>query len=602
MSSPTDIPAVVFIGSPTRDLVLRSSQATEVTGGAAYISALACRWAGATAGIVARVPPLLPASTAAVFGPGGLHRGGLQASDGELPGFTITYDDTDRATYSDMRMGLETGLRGKDLPPAWATPGCQWIHIAGIGASSRQQWESLQDLRRLYPAWNGTLSAGTCRAMIEADPETSRKLLETVDVFFMNVEEFTLLCPDGAPAQTVVVVTHGPDGVSVWREGVETSFPAATASVVDPTGAGDAFCGAYIGASVLGHPQPEAQAAQAAKKVLEGLGAEPLATWVAAQVTRRATDDPDRAKKLRALIEDAGAAAAFDFAGSPHLPPGHPMALQMLFVATLHQFGFWTSEPSSGWTGPMIAPLDGKAYKGSDFIWAAFSRAALADPTLLSLDRMACESDLFRRICEADDGTCPVPDLETHEMLHQAHAVTMQREWPGGYAALVEHANQTSRPIETLLQALKTVPGYNADALAKKANLLAVILAARPERFLKPKDPDSIAPIVDYHMMRLCLRTGLVRIHDPELERRLIARMWVDTTEELEIRQATGRAILSLVESTGCTVADIDGLFFRLGRTVCLETSAPRCDNCPLSGACARHTTHFQPIIRTQAY
>ena len=278
------------------------------------------------------------------------------------------------------------------------------------------------------------------------------------------------------------------------------------------------------------------------------------------------------------------------------------MALQMLCVSTLHQFGFWTASVTKGWEGPMIAEIDGHPYKGSDFIWAAFTRAALTDPSALSLERMASERDLFAQICRADDGYCPVPDLATHQALHVAHGINMQRQWPGGYTELLSRANSSSAPIATLLAALKSIPGYNADPLAKKANLLAVILSARPERFLDALDPQNIEAIVDYHMMRLCLRTGLVKVNDPDLERRLIARMWVDPIEELAIRQATGRAILRLVEDTTCSVADIDGLFFRLGRTVCLETAEPECDSCPLQGGCAAHTKRFQPIYRTQAY
>jgi len=98
------------------------------------------------------------------------------------------------------------------------------------------------------------------------------------------------------------------------------------------------------------------------------------------------------------------------------------------------------------------------------------------------------------------------------------------------------------------------------------------------------------------------MRTGLVRIEDPDLERRLAERSWVDPPEELEIRRATAHAILHLVQRTGLSVADIDGLFFRLGRSVCLETSEPECRACPIEGQCAQHADLFQPVFRTTAY
>ena len=497
---------------------------------------------------------------------------------------------------------MEADLSAADFPEHWMTPSCAWIHIAGIGASARQQWSMLCDLKIRFPEWTGTISVGTCRAMIEADITHTNKLLQAADVFFLNVEEFAMLCPDGAPRETIVVVTKGPEGVDIWRGDEVEHHSAQPAQVVDPTGAGDAFCGAFIGATVTQTSEPAKTAARAASHTLEGLGAAPLSHWVADQVTPRADDDAVQRERIAPLIQTLGQTAAFDFAGPPHLPPDHPLALRMLSIATLHQFGFWTASITEGWEGPMIAELDGQRYKGSDFIWAAFSRAARTDPEALSFERMATQHDLFAQICRADDGTCPVPDLATHQALHVSHGIRMKHQFPTGYAALLEQANASATPVATLLQILAGIPGYDSDPLAKKANLLAVILAARPERFLDARDPENIAPIVDYHMMRLCLRTGLVDVQDPDLERRLGERMWVDTMEELSIRQATGRAILRLVEETTCSVADIDGLFFRLGRTVCLETTEPQCGDCPLEVACAQHTRRFQPVYRTQAY
>jgi hypothetical protein len=178
----------------------------------------------------------------------------------------------------------------------------------------------------------------------------------------------------------------------------------------------------------------------------------------------------------------------------------------------------------------------------------------------------------------------------------------MKKHWPGGYAEMIRRANASHHPVQSLLGFLRQIPGYMADPLAKKANLLAVILGARPEQFLTIKDPENIQPIVDYHMMRVSLRTGLVKIQDADLQRRIDARMWVDPAEELAIRQATGRAILGLVEQSGCSVAAIDGLFFKTGRSYCVETEVPRCHECPLAEPCEQHTAGFQPVYRTTAY
>ena len=161
VSSPA--PSVVFVGSPTVDHLIHGGRAHQAIGGAAFISALAARWAGAKVGIVARVPTQLPHRIAGVFGNGGLNRGGLTPAAGKLPGFRISYDENERATYEQMNVGMEADLCSEDIPGEWLHPDCKWIHVAGIGASSAQQLEVVRGIRERAPTWAGVLSAGTCR-------------------------------------------------------------------------------------------------------------------------------------------------------------------------------------------------------------------------------------------------------------------------------------------------------------------------------------------------------------------------------------------------------------------------------------------------------
>jgi ribokinase len=598
-ANPDAAPSVVFVGSPTQDVVIRHGVARSAAGGAAFISALAARWAGATTGVVARVPSRLPDACARAFGPNGLHRGGLSSHDGTLPGFRIRYDANDNAHYEDWSVALEGTLCAADIPNHWLD---SWIHIAGIAADARQQLAVLRALPR--DRLRG-VSAGTCKAMIEAHPAETLALLNASDVFFLNEEEWSMLCPNGVPDghQGTVVVTRGRQGATVYNGGHEHTHAAHAATVLDPTGAGDAFCGAYLGALVTGSPTAAVdRALEAASVVVGGTGAEPLIDWVSDRVSGRADDDPTQRETMVSAIAASAQSAAFDFTHTPHLPRDHPLALPTLWIATLHQYGFWSADAREGWTGPMLAPIEGTVRKGSDFIWAAFARAARTDSSALSAERMASEPDLFERICTDDTGVCPVPDVASHRALHVAHGLHMQRHEPAGYRGLLDRINQCDAPIAALLHDLRRQPGFMGDPLAKKANLLAVILTARPERWLAARDPESVQPIVDYHMMRLCLRTGLVRVDDPDLRRRLAARLWVDAAEEEAIRKATSRAIEALVADTGRSVAAIDGLFFSLGRSVCLETVEPDCARCPLQTACLQRTALFQPVFRTTDY
>ena len=430
-------------------------------------------------------------------------------------------------------------------------------------------------------------------------PWATRELLCSSDLFFMNEEEFGILLPDGIPAghTGTVVITHGARGVEVCTASSSTMTDATPVEVVDPTGAGDALCGGYLGALVTGQ-DPVSTGMQRASKVLSGRGANPLIEVVRHGVATRAEVDDARVSAVAEALSRVAQESALDFADPPHLPAGHPQALSMLWIATLHQYGFWRGN-TQGWEQPMYAQLDGRRYKGSDFIWAAFSRAAQADPSLLSAERMAREPDLFAQICTDDSGACPVPDLASHKMLHQAHGLAMRDT---SYESLLSQANSSAKPGATLMKHLHHQPGYMGDPISKKASLLLLILSRRPESFLDLRDPEALVPIVDYHLMRGCLRTGAVRIIDPELQRRVEARAWVDAPEERDIRQACGRAILALVERSGTSVAAVDGFFFVNGRRQCLETEPPTCQTCPISEPCAQAVQMFQPVFRTTAY
>jgi endonuclease III len=126
-------------------------------------------------------------------------------------------------------------------------------------------------------------------------------------------------------------------------------------------------------------------------------------------------------------------------------------------------------------------------------------------------------------------------------------------------------------------------------------------LGARPERFLGPA-PEVPGAIVDYHLMRGCLRTGLVVVVDPDLEERMRARKWVDGEEEAAVRSACSEALDALEVASGRTVGEIDAFFFGNGRRACTQVEDPSCGECALRSACAQDTGMFQPIFRTTAY
>jgi sugar/nucleoside kinase (ribokinase family) len=95
-------------------------------------------------------------------------------------------------------------------------------------------------------------------------------LLPHVDIFCPNDAEATALtgCTDPAQAalalieagvRRLAIVTRGADGVTAaWADGRTRSFPAAPASIVDSTGAGDCFYGGLLAGLARGADDDEA--------------------------------------------------------------------------------------------------------------------------------------------------------------------------------------------------------------------------------------------------------------------------------------------------------------------------------------------------------
>lgn len=303
-------------------------------------------------------------------------------------------------------------------------------------------------------------------------------------------------------------------------------------------------------------------------------------------------------------LRGAAHARPFDFCSLSEgfIYPGRdrPGVLDLFFFACAHQFGFWTLA-GSRWDKPMVAPLDGRPLKGSDFLWRACTRAEENNPDLFSPASLAAMNNhQLSEIFHADDGKNPLPLWPEHLALLRGYA-----QWFADRATtpadVLRTVNAAPKPLFALLATLAEIPGYAEDPLQKKAMLLAIVLENRPEHFLRVTDPESAVPIIDYHLQRSALRTGLVRVEDPALRRKLAARELLREPDEALVRAATYEAIEKLMARSGLSAAAVDWFFFQ-NRTRCPETTPPDCPACPVQPFCARETDLFQPVFRTTAY
>ena len=294
----------------------------------------------------------------------------------------------------------------------------------------------------------------------------------------------------------------------------------------------------------------------------------------------------------------------FDFCsleeGSLFPPRGGEGVVEYFFFCTAHQFGFWKLA-GDRYGAPMTAVVDGKMRKGSDFIVASATRAWNRDPRIFTREGLQLAGEEgWAEIFRDDQGANPLPMWPEHLDIIRRYAAWL-RDTEQTPAGIVAAANASPASLAAFLEAVAEIPVYSEDPMRKKLHLLAIILETRPEHFLQVSDPQNHKPIIDYHLQRSALRTGLVDVEDPGIRAVLEERRVVPEVVEHEIRAAVYDAVAQLVERSGASVAAVDYFFFT-NRTRCPEMREPDCPACPVRDICARRTRLFQPVFRTAAY
>jgi sugar/nucleoside kinase (ribokinase family) len=592
---------LLVIGGASFDVLHLEDRTVDSVGGAGMYTAMAARRCGAQAALLAFRPDPHPESFEPVarrltewLGPA--------VSPEELPQYEISYRGG-KTEYLKASMGAE-GMLSPTMLPADLSK-YDLVHVTPLGDAVRQ----LSFVRACRERGAQQISAGMHHPDAFQQPGAVRAVLEQSDYFFMNDLEARAVFRSLEAAKTepgrVLYVTMGDRGACIIQGDTSTLIPAVSAGVLDPTGAGDTFCGATL-AYLLQNKHP----------IMAARRAVPLAAEMITQVGPAAllSEDPPpeapldarvqvnegQVRRVAEKISTVPEASPFPYVG-PVLPPvGHRQALDYFFAATLQQFGFWSTRDNH-YDRPLIASIGGLELKGSDYLWEAYRRRVEADPDFCSPERQATLSreDLLE-VFRADNGDDPMPALDLH--LEQA------RDYGRDMLALdltpravVDKALASAQPLETFLVALDHIGGYKEDPLRKKSSLLAMILNDRPERFLPLRDDEELPPIVDYHLLRSCLRVGLIDVIDETLKSNLRNRQIVSPAEEWAVRYATYRATEGVVALSGKTTGAVDWYFFD-ARKRCPEMTEPECQLCQLDPVCAHRVELFQPVLRTSFY
>ena len=170
---------------------------------------------------------------------------GPTISRDRMPRLEIVHHGNDKATLLGAAWGGEEELF-PELLPDYIDERFEIAHIAALSSANRQ----LAFLKELQENdLCNRISVGTYARCIEADRAGVRELTAESDFVFMNANEARLLFGKGSilPRRgQVYFVTDGKFGATIYNTSDSYELSAEESDELDPTGAGDSFCGAAL--------------------------------------------------------------------------------------------------------------------------------------------------------------------------------------------------------------------------------------------------------------------------------------------------------------------------------------------------------------------
>lgn len=593
---------LLIIGGTSTDILHLDSQTLPSAGGAGMYTAMAAKRCGSNVSLFAPNPNPVPDVLQPIADRLTEWLGPIVEPEEGLPHFEISQRGG-KTEYLKATFGAESTLTPEMLPADLSKYDC--IHVVPLGDAQKQ----LDFITACRTRGAKKISAGTYITGVDKSPHLVHDIIAQTDIFFMNHSEaiglFGSLEAAHTEAGKLLFITLGADGACVIQGNHKTFIPSVPTTELDPTGAGDTFCGATLAYLAQGkHPVMAAQhAVPLAAQMIAHVGPTALLfnePVPAIPASPKAQTNPTQIQKISKMVAALDEAAPFNFI-SPELPPAHhPKVLDYFFAVTLQQFSFW-NEQNNRYHTPLIAPLGGVSQKGAFYLFDAYRRRLESDADFCSPARQAnlSRAELLE-IFKADDGSDPMPALDLHLEMANAYGRDMLALHLTPDTVL-QKAQASATPLATLISILDKVGGYKEDPLRKKSGLLALILNQRPEAFLTFAAGEQVEPVIDYHLMRSCLRVGLVDILDEDLKTKITNRELISPADEWAIRLTAYRAIEEVVALSGKSTGAVDWFFFG-ARKRCPEMTEPECSLCQIDSVCAHRRELFQPVLRTSFY
>tara|TARA_B100000315_G_C14576383_1_gene588110 strand:+ start:2101 stop:3024 length:924 start_codon:yes stop_codon:yes gene_type:complete len=259
---------IIAVGHVSIDHVNSDNTWVEQIGGAATYTAMAAK-IFSDVGIVSRVGIDFPSTFYHALEKAGINISGLKKVKGKSANFKIQYDENGVSKYDIYNLNVGTHIRPEDIPINYLHSDA--FHLAPMAAT--KQGHFIEFLREKTKA---QISMNTHIGYFTKYRKNIMELIPKVDIFTMNEEEAMALTQQKTLSHslnvlkkkehTLVIITTGP-GLSIILErgDITVSHTQNQAQVVDLTGCGDAYAGAFI--SSMLHTKDSTKSANIASSV-----------------------------------------------------------------------------------------------------------------------------------------------------------------------------------------------------------------------------------------------------------------------------------------------------------------------------------------------
>jgi hypothetical protein len=307
----------------------------------------------------------------------------------------------------------------------------------------------------------------------------------------------------------------------------------------------------------------------------------------------------------------------------------HDFAAQMTPVTHVsdeaaYRAYLWASAICHATKGALTGVRDGHHYNGWDFLLRSFTHQAQTDEAVLSpstIKSITSVGLLDILNSGSSDTRLALKDPERRAEILRDTASDLMETFNGEVVKLLALTDNHVGGASGAYAQLARLRAFR-DPLRKKSSafLMTVHFSGR----WAISDQSEVLPMIDYHRMRILMRTGCIEIRDTGLSRMLATQEPVTREVESAIRRAAMQICSSVPSLAHMAMFDFDVLLWAHARSCC--RNAPMCvsrsaentsfqeylaeppsDRCVFEGWCpgandVQFRSLWEPVVSTEDY